>query len=249
MLQTLKEIFELGTIEVDERAIRVEVNSHTPYSQGIFLQKIFDEVKPVKSLEIGLAYGISTLFILEKCHLNNNKAGCHIVIEPYSWGPAALHNINKENLGKYLQIKSSLSHDVLPVMHQNNERIQFAYIDTTKLFDVVLQDFFFIDKILDIGGVVIFDDSNSAGVDMVVRFVNTLPNYDVYGRCGVEKRSWQYCIAEWLHSALLLLLPFKKKFLPGFSLKSARQLGLDCRCIAFKKKSNDTRPWNWHAPL
>jgi len=66
MLKTLEEIFEQKTIETDDIEKRIELHSNTSKEQGLFLQKIFGLVKPKKSLEVGLAYGISTLFILEK---------------------------------------------------------------------------------------------------------------------------------------------------------------------------------------
>ena len=123
MLSSLKEIFELGTIETGPGSERIEVKSNTAKEQGLFLQHIYDHVKPTKSLEVGLAYGISTLFILEKCRQYDGNNKCHVVIEPFSWGDAAIHNIRKEGLENFIDIRNNLSDVVIPTMYLSNERI------------------------------------------------------------------------------------------------------------------------------
>jgi|SRR5690242_3398888 len=249
MLDSLEEIFRLGTMATGIEGERVLLNSHTPMEQGLFIQKIYDTIKPERSLEIGFAMGISTMFILEKCreYKRNNK--CHIVIEPYSWGPAAMFNITKEGLDKYVDLRNELSDRILPQMYLDNERIQMAYVDTTKVFDTVLQDFYFIDKILDVGGVIIIDDATCGGVGTVVRFINTLPHYQVMERFQKVQLSGKVKLEQKLLELTLKLMPFRNKFKRQFLLKSAAQLELDYRCIAFKKLKNDSRPWDWYKPF
>ncbi len=136
----------------------VKLHSHTTKEQGLFLQEIFDKVKPSKSVEVGLAYGISTLFILEKHRDMGHSTVCHIAIEPYPWGGVAEYNIEKEGLENLIEIRYEKSDQVLPRLFYENHRVQFAYVDTTKVFDIVMQDFYFIDKILDVNGIIVLDD-------------------------------------------------------------------------------------------
>jgi predicted O-methyltransferase YrrM len=236
-------------METDSSGCTVAINSDTPKGQGLFLQRIYDQIKPEKSLEVGFAFGISTLFILEKCREYNRKEKCHIVIEPFDWGNAAIYNIRKEGLEKYIDIRNDLSDKVLPSMYLNNERIQFAYVDTTKVFDTVLQDFYFIDKILDTGGVVIFDDASTGGINMVIRFINTLPHYRILDSYEKVDYSKKYIAGEELFERLIKIIPFKKRFMPYYSFKISRKLGLNYRCIAFTKIKNDERQWNWEKPF
>ena len=249
MLNVLKEIFEKGTMQSDEHGGTVMLCSHTPKEQGVFLQDIYEMIKPKRSLEVGFALGISTLFILEKCRDHHADEKCHIVIEPYTWGNTAMYNITKEGLEKYIDIRSDLSDRILTTMYLTNERIQFAYVDTTKVFDTVLQDFYFIDKIMDIGGVIIIDDANTGGINVVIRFMNTLPHYKIIGKFGREKSGKKFRLAQRLFETLLWCIPFKDKFMPFYSLKTNRQLGLDYRCIAFKKINNDSRAWDFDIPF
>ena len=245
MLETLQEIFRLGTIETNIQGERIELNSHTPKEQGLFLQKVYDKIKPKKSLEVGLALGISTLFILEKCREYNGDEKCHIIIEPFSWGDAAIHNIRKEGLEKYIDVHNDFSDVVLPTLFLNKEKIQFAYVDTTKVFDTVLQDFYFIDKILDVGGVIVFDDATMGGINVVMRFINSLPHYEIFEKYEKIDVSRASNLGRWAFEKAISLIPFKEKYMPFYSLKTGTQLGLNYKAIAFRKIAKDPRKWDW----
>lgn len=181
MLETLKKAFETSHIRSSSGNTFVKLHSNTSKEQGLFLQELFDIVIPKKSLEVGLAYGISALFILEKHKEYKSSPKSHIVIEPFSWDGVAEYNIEKEQLTDLVEYIYRKSIDVLPGLYMRGERIQFAYVDTTKVFDTVLLDFHFIDKILDVDGIIILDDCNGGwpGVQRVARFINTLPHYTV----------------------------------------------------------------------
>ena len=250
MLKTLEEIFQTSEIETPANE-RIKIHSHTSKAQGLFLQEIFDIIKPSKSIEVGLAYGISTLFILEKHHENKSTPKSHIVIEPFPWGGVAEHNIEKENLSELAEIKYKKSHDVLPQLYYDSCRIQFAYIDTTKLFDVVLQDFYFIDKMLDVNGVVILDDCGGSwpGVQRVARFINSLPHYKVLKAHNKIVMSRKRRLALRSFSKIIKLLPFKEQLYPTVNFKTDSELNLNYHCIAFKKISEDQRNWDFDAKV
>ena len=55
MLKQLIKIFESGKIEINDYGETLPLHSHTSMGQGIFLQNIFDMVKPVRSIEVGFA--------------------------------------------------------------------------------------------------------------------------------------------------------------------------------------------------
>lgn len=252
MLASLEKIFKTNSVEINQQGDTVPLHSNTSLNQGLFLQEMFDLVRPLQSLEIGFAYGISSLFILEKHRELQSKVGSHIVIEPDDyWGGAAEHNIEKENLSQYIQIKRDFSDKILASLFLEDLRIQFAYVDTTKQFDVIMHDFFMLDKILDIGGIIVFDDCGGSwpGVQRAIRFINTLPHYEKIGRHGKMKITIKKTIAIKIISFLIKLIPFKNKIYAGMDISTNMQLGLDYSCIAFKKKFEDNRAWNWDRPI
>lgn len=247
----LTEILNSRKIEKNSAGETVELHSNTSMAQCLFIEDVFDKIKPKKSLEVGLAMGISAMCLLDKHKEAGNSEKCHIIIEPYNWENIAEHNIEKTGLLKYADIRYKKSDFVLTELFHTGHRIQLAYVDTTKVMDIVMQDFYFIDKILDVNGVIILDDCGGSwpGVQKVARFINTLPHYQVFALHQKSKQSLKSAIAEKLFTSLVSLVPFKKRFLKGFSMKTDKQLGLDYACIVFKKIENDTRNWDWDAPL
>lgn len=106
MLNELEKIFSSGFIEINSNGETIKLHSNTNIEQGLFLQKIFKLVKPINTLEVGLAYGISALFILEMHKMYNEKNDIHIAIEPDEyWGRAAIHNIEKARLSVYFKVE------------------------------------------------------------------------------------------------------------------------------------------------
>lgn len=248
MLQTLQKIFETNTVQINDGGETIPLHSNTSLQQGLFIQEMFDLAKPNQSVEVGFAYGISSLFILEKHKQLKSKTAAHIVIEPDNyWGGGAEYNIEKEGLSEYVQIKRDFSDKVLAGLFLDNTRIQFAYIDSTKQFDVIMQDFYLINKIMDVGGIIVLDDcgGNWPGVQRVARFVNTLPHYEKVGAHDKNKTSFKKALAQKVISLIIGLIPFKKRVYEGIDFSTNKQLGLDYSCIAFKKIGEDKRAWNW----
>jgi hypothetical protein len=61
----------------------------------------------------------------------------------------------------------------LAEIERSGQRVDFAFIDGWHTFDFALVDFFFIDRISSVGGVVVFDDANWPAIRKVCRFVKT----------------------------------------------------------------------------
>ena len=115
----------------------------------------------------------------------------------------------------------------------------------------MLQDFYFIDKILDVGGVIIFDDCGGSwpGIQRVARFVNSLPHYNMLEGHNRVVYSFKRQMAESVVRWMVKLIPFKKKFYPSFNFKTDTELGLNYACLAFQKMAPDGRQWNWDRPF
>jgi len=129
-------------------------------------------VKPAKTLETGMAHGKSTLSICEAHRANG--AGSHIAIDPLQetkFGSNGLANIERAGLKDILRFYQAPADEVLPRLCADGEEIDFAFIDGNHRFQYVLVDFFYIDKMLKVGGHVAFDDLWLPAVRKVVSFV------------------------------------------------------------------------------
>ena len=102
MHPVLEKIFKTKTF-INERGETIQVNSETPRGQCEFIQKIIRENNFESTLEIGLAFGISTIAILE---MVVNKGGKHCVIDKFQttdWGGNGLSLIRQSGFSEHIE--------------------------------------------------------------------------------------------------------------------------------------------------
>jgi predicted O-methyltransferase YrrM len=135
--------------------------------------------RPQLVVEIGMAYGVSTLTILDA--LRANKYGRLISIDPYiDWPTArlvALHQVKRAAVDDLHEHMSECSHTALPKLLIQGHQPDFIYIDGWHNFDYVFTDCFFADKLLTPGGAVAFNDAGWRPVFKVIRFLKAYRKY------------------------------------------------------------------------
>jgi predicted O-methyltransferase YrrM len=228
----LERILQTGVVErADGDALPLIVN--TSREQCVFLQRIAREISAANPLEIGLAHGVSAIAIAEAC------GGSITTVDPYQ--RSIYQGIGILNIGRAgysVQHFEEDSQVVLPRLL--GQRFDFAYVDTTKVFDMVLVDAFYITRLLTVGGIVVFDDCNWPGVRKCVRYLAHWPHMKVYATFGAERSSILRRVGHFVAS-----IPGSRKALRSELVETDESLGLAAGCIAFQKISEDTRPWNW----
>ncbi len=241
MNELLDKILDSGLV-YDSKGKSRPLHSNTSRAQCEFLQKIIRQTGATRCLEVGFAYGVSTLAI---CEAISGKPGASIhTIDPFqevSWENVGVTNINRAGFGNLLIHHEAPSQHVLPQLAQDGCRFDFAYVDTTKVFDYVLTDAFYIVQMLDIGGVVVFDDCVWPGVRKVVRYLSAWPHLEIFDAFGRTSSGKTRRIA----STIARSIPAAGKFFRGEVLRTDESLGIAAECIAFRKKAEDDRPWNW----
>jgi predicted O-methyltransferase YrrM len=226
---------------------RFSLRDEIPRDEGEFLQRIIYAVKPRISLEIGLAYGISTLFICEA--LKRVNATKHILMDPHQTtiykriGLKNLRQAGYEELSEFFEEPSEI---VLPELLKRGTRIDFAFVDGWHTFDHTLVDFFYINMMLNIGGVIAFDDANWPSVSAVCRFISRYPSYKIFGRLPSSKgflTRTPTMIKLLLNSLATHLISLR----PNLAyVKKDMHLALAGRCVAFIKEKDDNRNFDWH---
>ena len=242
----LEEILSSNQVKDEQGNVHV-LHSHTRRGQCEFLQKMVKEAKPLHSLEVGLAYGISTLAILDELK-NSGNPYHHIVIDPFQddWQNVGLLNIERAGFSNHVTFERKFSDQVIPKLYYDNYRIQFAYIDSTKVLDIFMPAVYFINKILDIGGIMVLDDCGFPGIRILVRFLSQHPSYQIFNTYDRDNPSKKVQALRSLYQSGLKLIPFKSKALPLNNFSSDKQLGVNYSCIAFRKIKDDDRQWDWH---
>lgn len=180
MNQLLNKIYETKSVEDAEGNIINPFPTATSYEIGTLFHEFIQKHKLERTLEIGMAYALSTMFI---CQAHRDKgSGSHIAIDPMQstlWKSIGVLNIEKAGLSDILRFYRGLSDEVLPQLLAQKEKIDFAFIDGSHHFDYTLVDFFYIDKLLETGGYVVFDDIWMPGIRKVLYFILKNRGYEI----------------------------------------------------------------------
>jgi predicted O-methyltransferase YrrM len=233
-------LLRTGTV-VDDSGNVSPLHSFTSKEQGEYLQEIVKATSAKVTLEIGLAYGISTLFICEA--LQKQHGLRHYVIDPYqeSWKDVGLKNVNEAGYASLIDFYRAHSFEVLPRLLGDGVKIDFAYIDTTKLFDHVLVDVFYVYRLLRIGGIFVMDDCTFPALRKVARLMAQHPGLRVHGSFPASTaRPALQTVARALRR-----VPKAGSLLSSRLLVTDAELGVNAHCIAFEKVSEDHRLSDW----
>jgi predicted O-methyltransferase YrrM len=216
-------------------------NTFTPVSavtaeSGTLLYDFIRTFKPERTLETGMAYGMSTLFICQA--LQDNEAGHHTAIDPFQlteFKSIGLLNIERAHLTPRLRFHAAASDVVLPQLCAEGQTLDFAFIDGWHLFDFTLVDFYYIDKLLRVGGHVAFDDLWLPAVRKVVSFVLRNKAYTLV------RVSSTHPAPMWKQAIRIGRRLVQDPFGPGWRAKLLPQN------VAFLRKvADDSRGWQFH---
>ena len=232
MNRVLEEILQSKQVR-DEQGARLPLCANMSEEEGHLISTVFESLKPETSIEIGFAYGISTLFACEALD-RNRISSRHIVIDPLQFsefGGVGLGNIKRAGYERFVDFREAPSEIALPQLLDANTRIQAAIIDGFHTFDHALVDFFYINKMLDVGGAVIFDDVNMPSIARLVSHIAKYPAYRILAGTAIPRSPNP-------------LVSIRRRLRPkGRSPRRSRD---NPSCIALEKVAPDARPWDWH---
>jgi predicted O-methyltransferase YrrM len=179
--QLFKILSDRTTITEDGR--RVSVSGASTLNNLWFLREMLVKRKYTSTLEVGLAYGASALTILatlREVHAGNAQFH-HTAIDPYQsrfWGNSALCSIKAADLDKCFTLHEDFSAFVMPSLLSQKHKYDLIYIDGSHAFENVFLDLFFAARLLEIGGIVVFDDCSHPQVAKAVRYLRR--NYEPF---------------------------------------------------------------------
>jgi predicted O-methyltransferase YrrM len=177
MNEVIERVFRGGFVEDAQGHAPTTVASSVTREAGTLLYDLVRAFRPDRTLETGMAHGISTLCICQ-AH-RENGTGSHTAIDPFQesiFKSSGLATLERAHLRDLLRFYQAASHDVLPQLCAQGERLDFAFIDGDHRFDYALVDLFYIDKLLNVGGHVAVDDLWLPSVRRVVSFaVKNMP--------------------------------------------------------------------------
>lgn len=251
MKEILQQVLTTGVLTLGEK--RHVVHSSIPRAVGQFLQDLIVEHRPQVSLEVGLGYGVSALFICEALAAAGGRQ--HIVIDPDQfeacrgdqWHGAGIAALQAAGYGELVELRADVSYRVLPELEAAGVRVDFAFVDAWHTFDYCLMDAVLIDRILNVGGILVLNDAHWPSVHRVCRYLLTNRAYRVTGSVTTP------------HSPALRPLVGPHRPLPDVPWQIWRDLkpelrepdhdlGLPARtpAVAMVKVADDDRRWDFH---
>jgi predicted O-methyltransferase YrrM len=252
MHNMLKEIFSTGEVCISEGR-SYPIHSGITLQTGRFLQDIIASMQLKATLEIGLAYGISTLFICDA--VKDLRTERHIVIDPNqnhpgNWGDCwhgiGLEVIHRAGFDHLVEFIEGTSYSVLPRLEEAGTRVDFAFVDGWHTFDYCITDFLLIDRILNVGGILVLNDSHWPGIRKACRYILTNRSYSVY-RCLTTPHEQNNVRRQ--SSMVINDVPrHLRRLLKPETRETDENLGIlpRSRCIALCKGAEDLRPWDFH---
>ena len=130
----------------------------------------------VRTLEIGLAYGISALFICEGLLLNKNEDSRHVVVDPHQsrgFKKCGMQSLHEAGVAHLIECHEEESQILLPRFLDEGRRFDFAFIDGSHLFENVFLDLIFAGRLVHSGGIVFVDDYQLPAIARAVSFCST----------------------------------------------------------------------------
>ena len=174
LVQMLKEKRTVGR----SGKIFTDLGSNSTLNNLKFIQRIMQQHLPQRTLEIGLAFGASTLvFCAEHQKLGRDGAKQHTAIDPFQARPlydeAGVLAVERAGLKDYLDYRPEFSEFMLPRLLEEGERYDLIYVDGSHLFENIFLDAFYCARLLNDGGVLIFDDSTDPHVAKTMAFIRS----------------------------------------------------------------------------
>ena len=148
----------------------------TSAAEGAALRDRVVREEAVRTIEIGLGYGVSTLFICEGLLANGGGRAQHVTIDPHQatrFANCGLQALEEAGVADIVDIHAAESQIVLPRFLDEGRRFDLAFVDGTHRFEAVFVDLFYLGRLVRSRGVVFVDDYQLPAVARAASFFVT----------------------------------------------------------------------------
>ena len=144
--------------------------------EGKALREWVSRERATRTIEIGLGYGISALFICESLLRTGGPAASHAVLDPYQatrFGNCGLQVLEEAGVASLVEHHAEESQIALPRFLSEGRRFDLAFVDGNHRFDGVFLDLVYLGHLLYPGAVVLVDDYQLPAVARAASFCLT----------------------------------------------------------------------------
>jgi predicted O-methyltransferase YrrM len=181
-LNALSDLYDgkalLGT-ESENPIVLDKITRISP-EQGAMLRQLMMDNSVSRSLEVGFAYGFSTLWMLDA--LRKYPEAVHVAVDPFEksqWNGIGLNQVHKIRFeGKFKWLQDFSIHALSDLIRQG-EKFDFIYIDGNHRFDNVIVDFYLCDQMARPGTLIVLDDVWMQSIRSASNFIIENRSYEV----------------------------------------------------------------------
>ena len=126
-----------------------------------------------RTIEIGLGYGISALYICEGLLENADPTTRHVAVDPYQgtrFSDCGLQFLDEAGVAEMVEHHAEESQIALPRFLGGTRSFDFAFVDGNHRFDGIFVDLFFLGRLVRPGGIVFLDDYQLPAVARAASF-------------------------------------------------------------------------------
>jgi predicted O-methyltransferase YrrM len=173
--------------------------------EGMWLYSLCREAKPKTTLEIGLAYGFSTVYFLAA--IRENGVGHHTAVDPFQSDWHGIGWRQSQSLGMSDSFCVIEEKSVSGLVHfaDRGEMFEVIFIDGNHRLDDAIVDFTLSAELCPIGGCIILDDMWMPSIRMAVAFIRSnrddfeeiktpVSNIAAFRRIGKDARKYNHYV-------------------------------------------------------
>lgn len=248
MKQIIEKIYKTGTV-VDRNGQTYELRAAIDRREGELLFDIIHQDSGIlKTLEVGFAYGLSSLYICAA--LQGRSGASHTIIDPFqktTWHGIGIKHLEEAEIDFFCHIEAKSEFALPQLLAENERKFDFIFIDGLHTFDHTLLDCFYANRLLRVGGYLAIDDVSLSSVRRVVDFFKSYPCYEEFRLISsTASKPFKKIITR----ALVSPIPQRiwAKILRGDIYHKIFEDKI-IRTIVLKKIAEDNRRWDWHSNI
>jgi predicted O-methyltransferase YrrM len=240
----LDEIYKTKTVR-DSDGNKYELSSEIDSAEGDYLCRLIrSDTSITRTLEVGCAYGLSSLHICEA--LRNRENASHTIIDPKQtsvWHGVGIAYLERAGIDFFRLIEEPSELALPDLLRSGPGKFDLVFIDGWHTFDQTMLDLFYANRLVRVGGYVVVDDCNWESVSAAVSYYSNYPALEQVRVPAMAPHSWRQKVAK--RTTEVFRPSLARAVLPtAIHSHIYRRMSFPSM-VAFKKISEDARSWTW----